>query len=66
MTDTEDYHCPVCGEHYKMMRVESPFRVTDRELTCLACGAPMSNRQGRFVLKYFRDRKRKPDDVVPR
>jgi len=26
---------------------------TDREVVCLACSAPLSGREGKFVLKYF-------------
>jgi len=27
--------------------------ITDREITCLSCGAPLHGREGPFILKYF-------------
>lgn len=50
----DTYLCPNCGAHYRMVRVEADPDASAPELTCLSCGAPMQNRQGRFALKYFR------------
>jgi predicted RNA-binding Zn-ribbon protein involved in translation (DUF1610 family) len=50
----DNYDCPNCGTHYRMVRVEADPDAHAPELTCLSCGAPMMNRHGRFALKYFR------------
>jgi hypothetical protein len=42
---------------------------TDREVVCLACSAPLSGREGKFVLKYFLYAKRTGfdfDDFIQR
>jgi hypothetical protein len=50
------FNCPTCTALYHLIRVEAaPVTITmsERELTCLKCGAPLQGRDGRFVLKYF-------------
>lgn len=47
------FSCPNCGAAYDLVRVETESVTTDRELVCLACGAPLKSREGRFILKYF-------------
>jgi predicted RNA-binding Zn-ribbon protein involved in translation (DUF1610 family) len=54
MPDTATkFFCPNCDAEYKLVRVEAP-PTHDGQLTCLSCGGPLRNRQGRFALKYFR------------
>ena len=53
MTETIRFECPTCQSKYKVVRVEAPT-THDRPLTCLSCGAPLLNREGKFALKYFR------------
>jgi len=43
---------PQCAARYKVVWVETP--ATDREITCLSCGAPLQGREGKFVLKWLR------------
>jgi len=39
---------------YEIVRVEAPpGPTTDREIECIACGAPLHGREGKFLLKYF-------------
>jgi predicted RNA-binding Zn-ribbon protein involved in translation (DUF1610 family) len=45
--------CPNCDAEYKLVRVEAP-PTHDKQLTCLTCGAPLRNREGKFAFKYFR------------
>ena len=48
------FDCSNCGAQYKVVRVEAPpGPPTDREITCLNCGGPLSGREGAFLLKYF-------------
>ena len=53
MSNAEQFVCPNCGAKYRIVRTEGPS-VSDREVTCLSCGAPFPAREGKFVLKYFR------------
>ena len=53
MTDVENFQCPFCEAQYDVVRVEAP-PMHDKPLLCLSCGAPLHNRDGKFVLKYFR------------
>jgi hypothetical protein len=53
MTDVEKFQCPFCEARYDVVRVEAP-PMHDKPLLCLSCGAPLHNRDGKFVLKYFR------------
>ena len=50
---SEPFNCPNCGARYEVVRIEEPPRPTDREVTCLSCGAPLHGREGKFLLKYF-------------
>ncbi|KWV52944.1 hypothetical protein AS156_09960 [Bradyrhizobium macuxiense] len=55
MPDTQAtlFRCPTCNADYRVVRVEAP-PLNDRQLTCLNCGGPFRNREGKFALKYFR------------
>jgi len=52
MPEAASFQCPNCSAHYKLVRIEVP-PMRDRELTCLRCGGPLRNRDGKFALKYF-------------
>jgi hypothetical protein len=47
------FNSPNCGVGYEVVRIEESPRPTDREVTCLSCGAPLHGREGKFILKYF-------------
>jgi hypothetical protein len=51
--ETTSFHCPNCQTRYKVVKVEAS-KEHDRPLSCLSCGAPLINREGKFALKYFR------------
>jgi predicted Zn finger-like uncharacterized protein len=53
MSDAAQFVCPNCSAKYRIVRAEGPS-VSDREVTCLSCGAPFHAREGKFMLKYFR------------
>jgi hypothetical protein len=40
-----------------MIRQEAGSETVNSEITCCACGGPLPNRDGKFVLKYFLLRK---------
>jgi predicted RNA-binding Zn-ribbon protein involved in translation (DUF1610 family) len=48
------FRCPTCESEYKVVRVEAALSANEHPLTCLSCGAPLRNREGKYVLKYFR------------
>jgi len=47
------FACPNCNALYQVVKVEAGPETADREITCLACGSPLTGREGKFVLKYF-------------
>jgi predicted RNA-binding Zn-ribbon protein involved in translation (DUF1610 family) len=47
------FRCPNCGAAYQLVRVDIGSKLTDREIACIACGAPLSARDGNFARKYF-------------
>src|SRR5262249_20004445 len=53
-TPSLQFECPNCAAKFEVVRVEAPPAPnTDREITCLSCGAPLHGREGPFLLKYF-------------
>ena len=54
VTEAIKFQCPNCEAGYKVVRVEAARTGKDHQLTCLGCGAPLLNREGKFALKYFR------------
>ena len=59
-TPSLQFECPNCAAKYEVVRVEAPPAPnTDREITCLSCGAPLHGREGPFLLKYFLRSKRR-------
>ena len=51
-TQPVPFKCPNCGALYQIVRVEAA-PANDREITCPVCGAPLTGRDGQFILKYF-------------
>jgi predicted Zn finger-like uncharacterized protein len=49
----EDFACPQCGAHYKLVRVKPGPRTTNRAVRCKVCGHSLAPRDGEDVLKYF-------------
>ncbi len=47
-------YCPHCNTEYKVVYVEAIPANGDGKITCLSCGGPLTGRDGRFILKYFR------------
>jgi predicted RNA-binding Zn-ribbon protein involved in translation (DUF1610 family) len=54
MEEATKFRCPNCGADYKVVRVEAAPAFDNKELTCLGCGGPLHNRDGKYALKYFR------------
>src|SRR6516162_8537460 len=55
----EAFRCPNCGAEYQIERVEAaPTHRRQAQVNCAECGGPLRNRDGKFVLKYRRDRSR--------
>ena len=52
-TASYQFRCPTCEADYKVVRAEAP-PTHDKQLTCLGCGGPLRNREGKYALKYFR------------
>jgi hypothetical protein len=40
------FTCPNCKALYQMIRVEEGPEITEREIACHSCGAPLSGREG--------------------
>ena len=53
MPEATTFRCPNCEAEYLVVRVEAP-PTHDQPLLCLSCDGPLQNRDGKFVLKYFR------------
>jgi hypothetical protein len=51
------FTCPNCNALYQIVRQEAGPETVNREITCRACGGPLPNREGKFILKYFLVRK---------
>jgi len=51
------FTCPNCGAFYQVVKAEAGPETDTREITCRACGGPLTGRDGKFVLKYFLLRK---------
>lgn len=47
------FRCPNCEAQYHVLKVKAGPETKDHEITCRACGGPLSPREGKFVLKYF-------------
>jgi transcription elongation factor Elf1 len=51
------FTCPNCQALYEIVKVEAGPESDSREIVCRACGAPLTAREEKFVLKYFLLRK---------
>jgi len=47
------FRCQTCDAEYRVVCTEAP-PTHDKQLTCLSCGGPLNNREGKLALKYFR------------
>jgi hypothetical protein len=56
-------NCLHCDALYHVVRGEAGPETVYREITCLACGGLLPEREGQFVLKYFLLRKALPHDA---
>jgi hypothetical protein len=56
------FNCLHCDALYHVVRGEAGPETVYREITCLACGGSLPEREGEFVLKYFLLRKALPHD----
>jgi predicted RNA-binding Zn-ribbon protein involved in translation (DUF1610 family) len=54
MENAAKFQCPTCKTEYKVVRIEAARTPQEHPLTCLSCGAPLRNREGKFAIKYFR------------
>jgi predicted RNA-binding Zn-ribbon protein involved in translation (DUF1610 family) len=61
MKNATEFRCPTCESEYKVVRVEAALSANEHPLTCLSCGAPLRNREGKYVLKIL-PRRRTPCD----
>jgi hypothetical protein len=53
MQDAARFVCRNCAAEYRVVRVEAPPSPIEL-IACLTCDAPLSPRDGVFLLKYFR------------
>ena len=54
--DNALFECLNCGAQYQVVEEEAGPETVYSELTCLNCGAPLPNREGKSVVKYFLER----------
>ena len=47
------FRCPNCKASYQVVKVAAAQVLCEAQLTCLSCGGPLNEREGRYVLKYF-------------
>jgi hypothetical protein len=52
MQKSATFLCPICGAKYRVTSIEASNEPT-RPIACIACDAPLSDREGAFFLKYF-------------
>jgi predicted Zn finger-like uncharacterized protein len=55
MADAASSHftCPSCSARYRVVRVEAAPGLSDYEIHCVSCNAPIPARDGKMALKYF-------------
>jgi hypothetical protein len=55
----ETFRCRNCGAEYPAERVEAALtHKWQVQVVCVECGSPLRNRDGKFALRYRRDRSR--------
>jgi hypothetical protein len=47
------FNCPNCQALYQLIKQTAEPKSNERQITCRACGAPFSSRDGKFALKYL-------------
>ena len=47
------FHCSNCNALYQVVKVEAGPCTVDRGITCRCCEAPLIDREGNLVVKYF-------------
>jgi predicted Zn finger-like uncharacterized protein len=52
-TERQSFNCPNCNALYHVVKVEAGPETVDREINCRSCGAPLTGRDDKLVLKYF-------------
>jgi hypothetical protein len=57
MPSGKSFVCPNCDALYELVKVKAGPETVDRAVACRSCGAPLPEREGKFVLKYFLLRK---------
>jgi len=53
MKNRAKFRCPTCEAEYLVMRIEAEPSAKEYPLTCLSCGTPLHNREGKFAPRYF-------------
>ena len=47
------FNCPKCKALYHVVKVPAGQKSVEGKVTCRFCSAPLPNREGVYVLKYF-------------
>ena len=47
------FRCSNCNALYQVVKVEAGPDTVDRGITCRCCEAPLIDREGNLVIKYF-------------
>ena len=49
----EEFTCPTCQTHYRIIRVKAEPDKTYRAIHCMVCQAVLASTDGDDILKYF-------------
>ena len=55
----EDFTCPNCGAHYKLVRMPASANASDPPVHCKVCNHELAPTDGENILKYFLVSKRR-------
>jgi len=53
MIDDEQFECPRCQAHYKVVRLSSSPQVINQLIHCKVCKQPLAPTHNGEMLKYF-------------
>jgi hypothetical protein len=53
MTDDEEFKCPKCQAHYKVVPMSSGTQVTNQLIYCRICNQPLAPTRDGKIMKYF-------------
>jgi len=53
MSKHENFVCPKCGAHYKLVRMPAPAHAPDLALRCKVCQQELASSDDGNILKYF-------------